>query len=477
MQTPFTDRPGERGFTLIEVLAATFILLIGVLATAAIIDASSSANANTRQRDAATNLTRELIEGARSIPFERVSEPGVYAALQEIPGLEDMPGGGYEIRRNGVTYTIEIDVCIMDDPKDESGPRVGTETFCPDSAAPGTEDKNPEDYKRVTTTISWERNGVARRVVQTGIINNPGSASGPAIRSIVPRGIPVPYVVTSETATEVLLDITTSSKPAAINWLLDGTVQEPAPVENGTTGLAWVATWDIGTKDTGTLDGDYIVSAEAFNQYGVSGPGRQETVILNRRVPFAPEQVTGGRNNFDAVEIEWTANRERDIIGYEVQRGDGTIVCALLDQRLSTFCTDPAPPDADAVEYVVYAYDRDPATGQPRSGDLSDPLVVTKGNLPPFPPTNLQASRTGDIVTLSWHRPSPEDPDGPPDGIEFYRIYRDGQALESRYARWFDPAAIVTWEDTNTGGLQHRYWVTAVDRNYAESPYLGPVTQ
>jgi prepilin-type N-terminal cleavage/methylation domain-containing protein len=477
MRSTSSDRRGERGFTLIEVVAATFILLVGVLATAAILNASSRASATTRQRDAASNVARELIEAARSIPYDRVSEPGVNTALQAIPGLEDAPASGYTLTRNGMSYTIDIDVCIMDDPKDGGGPRSATETFCATSAAPGTQDKNPEDYKRITTTVRWQRDGVDRQVVQTGIINNPGSASGPAIRSIVPRG---GTTITNAAITQVLVDVTTSSKPAAINWLLDGSVKQPPPVQQGTSGLNWMFTWDIGPTESGTLDGDYILSAEAFNQYGVSGPGRQETVILNRRQPFKPRRVTGGRTIFGTVEIEWDANSERDIIGYEVRRMDATgptVVCPLVDQRLETTCADPAPPATDPLEYRVYAYDRDPA-GVQRQGDESDARTVTAGNQAPNPPTDLAGTRNADdSVTLTWSRPAPEDPDGPPDGVEFYRIYRDGQALGNRYERWFDNAPNVTWQDIQTNGLQHTYSVTAVDTQHLESAFLGPVTK
>ena len=474
--TPW-DRRGERGFTLVEVVVATLILLVGILATAAMLNASSRANATNRQRDAATNIARELIESARAIPYDRVSEPGVNAALQAIPGLEDSPGGGYTLLRSSVTYTIDIDVCVMDDPKDGGGPRSASETFCSTSAAAGTEDKSPEDYKRVTTTIAWNREGVERRIQQTGIINNPGSAGGPAIRSIAPVG---GTTVVDPMATQVVVDVTTSSRPAAINWLLDGSVQQPPPVEQGTSGLNWRFTWNIGNTETGTLDGPYILSTEAFNQYGVSGPGRQETVILNRREPFPPRRVTGGRTVFGTVEIEWDANSERDIIGYEVRRLDQTgptVVCALVDQGLETTCTDPSPPAADPLEYVVYAYDRD-AAGAPRAGSVPTTRTVVAGNRAPFPPpAPLELERSADgAVTLRWSRPSPEDPDGPSDGVEFYRIYRDGTTLEHRYDRWFDDRPTVTWQDTDTNGLQHEYRVTAVDEHHMESTFLGPVT-
>ena len=476
-----SDRRGERGFTLIEVIAATLILLVGILAIITMLNAASRANAVNRQRDTATNMARELVENARSIPYERISEPGVNTALQAIPGLEDGPDSGYVLTRNGVSYTIEIDVCIMDDPKDGGGPRSATETFCSSSVAAGTEDKNPEDYKRVTATVRWTREGVARRVQQTGIINNPGSANGPAIRTIAPR---LGTTIADPSVTRVEVDVFTSSKPAAINWLLDGSVRQPPPVQQDTAGLHWAFAWDIGNfddRETGTPDGPYILSAEAFNQYGVSGPGRQETVILNRRRPFEPRNVTGGRTLFGTVEIEWQANSERDIIGYEVRRidtdGVPVVVCPLLSQGLNTLCTDEAPPASYPLTYVVYAYDRDTA-GQPRDGDVTDPpLVVTGGNQAPFPPTDLVAERNADdSVTLTWSRPSPEDPDAD-DGVEFYRIYRGGKTLNDRYERWFDGRPTVTWQDNATSGIEHTYWVTAVDKQHMESVFLGPVTK
>jgi hypothetical protein len=473
-------RPQD-GFTITEVVMASFVCLMAVLATAALIDMSKRASSVTRQRDAATNLAREVIEASRSIPYERVSTPGMLTELQQVPGLEDTAGGGYTVKRGNVTYTLDLAVCIVDDPKDGGGPQAAGATFCPNSAPAGTADKNPEDYKRMTVTMNWTHDAKSRTVVQTGIVNNPGSASGPAIRSIIPAVGGAPYTVTNPLTTTVPVTVTTSSKPTAINWLLDGTVKQPSPVQSGASGLVWTFNWNIGAVVGGVLDGAYIISAEAFNQYGVSGPGRQETVNLNRRQPFAPRQVTGGRTGFGTIEIEWTANSERDIVGYEVFRvGQAAPVCALATQKLQTECTDyspPAPNPLVPVVYQVYAYDKDPA-GAVRQGDVSLPLTVTSLNNPPNPPTGLTLSSpdASGTVTLSWNKPSPADPDVG-DGVDYYRIYRDGQALEDRVARWFDSGPNVSWQDTARGpGDTHSYWVTAVDRNYAESTFLGPVT-
>jgi len=100
---------------------------------------------------------------------------------------------------------------------------------------------------------------------------------------------------------------------------------------------------------------------------------------------------------------------------------------------------------------------------------------VTQADNPPFPPTDLLASTNNGTTILRWTAPSPEDPD-PGDSIAFYRIYRDGTVVANRYDRT-GTGADVTYTDTQTDGIAHTYYVTAVDTQLAESPMLGPVTK
>ena len=469
-------RRGERGFTLIETLVAGVVLMIGVMATLALISRANATTSITRSREAATSLAREVIEASRTIAYEDLATSTINAKLQANPGLEDVPAGGaYTIRRRNVVFTITNSVCVMDDSKDGGGSRPSGLNFCTASAPTDTKDKNPEDYKVVTTTVSWTKKGYARTVTQTGVVNNPGSATGPSIKSLFVDGIAAPYEITSNVAS-LLIKMTTSSKPTVVKWTLDGTSQPNAPTAADATLLVWQTTWAINPPGGPTLDdGPYLVAAEAFNRYGVSGPGRSETITLNRFSPRAPLKVAGGRTSWGTVEIEWDANTERDIIGYDVRRSDGTVICPLASQQLKTFCTDTAPPSSGTVSYWVRAYDKAPGTGVPRAGADSARLDVTDTNLAPNKPTIVSATKTGGVMTIKWDKPSPADPDIG-DTVAFYRIYRDGTDITNRYERWYDGSSNVTWQDTLTGGTTHTYYITAVDTHYAESALVGPVT-
>ena len=94
------------------------------------------------------------------------------------------------------------------------------------------------------------------------------------------------------------------------------------------------------------VDGAYEVSAEAFDASGVSGTSRSVTITINRYPPSAPEDFFAGRNG-SVVEVEWSPNSERDVIGYRVYRqaknGPVELACPLTDPEVAE-CVDPSPP-------------------------------------------------------------------------------------------------------------------------------------
>jgi Tfp pilus assembly protein PilV len=472
----------EAGFTIIEVLVAATVLVIGIGATLALLNAANATTSVTRGREGATNLARELTEAARGIPYARISTGSLASTLQAQPGLQNSGAPpAYTVRRRNFTYTITLSSCIMDDARDGGGDQSGG-GFCSDSVAQnaagpvGGADKNPEDYKRVTANVSWTQATQTRSVRQTAVVNNPGSAGGPAVRALSLQSFtnPPPQLTLDPStpgyvaSQKVTINFTTSSRPQTANWTLDGVAMKPAPIADA-TGVAWSATWDYASLD----DGTYVVGAEAYDRYGVSGPGRSLNVTLNRYPPRKVLRLAGGRVTVGGstfVELEWSANTERDIVGYRVYRrpssGAPIEVCAL---QSATTCRDSSAPATGDLTYYAVAYDNGPA-GALRAGTASDDLTVVESNTPPSAVINLTATANGNgTTTLKWTRPpSPADPD-PGDGIDFYRVYRDGLSVDDRVARWYDGNGSVVWIDTLPAGLVHTYYVTAVDQHFAES--------
>ena len=452
----------DAGFTVIEVLVAATVLIVGVTAALSLIDRANAATVTTKSREGATSLARELVESVRAIHYDRLAPTTLLPELAAQPGLADsVPGGSYTLERRGVSYQVTGSVCTMDDSRDGGGVKTGG-TFCAGSAAVSTPvDETPEDYKRATLTVSWTRSGSTRRVTQTALINNPGAAGAPYIRQI---GAPASPVLSGP----VMLTFKTSSPAASVNWMVDGSIQTPAPTAVSAARTDWGVSWDV----TNVVDGPYVIGAEAFDEYGVAGPTRQLTILLNRNMPLAPTGVNGGHNRFGHVEVEWAANPERDIVGYEVRRGS-VVVCSLTSLRTATECLDTAPPDLQEGDqtYTVYAYDRDGTVD--RSGPGTSVKVIA-GNKSPSTPVNLQRGFNG--VTLTWNRPTPADSGPSGDTIAFYRIYRDGRAYGNRYARWYSGDATVSWNDPNPGAGGHTYWVTSVDTHRLESDFAGGVT-
>ena len=514
----------DDGFSLVEVLMSAAILLIGLTGTMTLITQTDSATVANRTREGATNLQRELIEAARSIPYDNLTNTSIGSRVRAQAGLGDssLDSAGWTIRRRGVTYTVSMGACAVDDPRDgigshdagvfcASGAGGATASQClalmrttgsglPGAGASGTTagdcgidsnadgtvddlvagssttctgsgcDSNPADYKRIVSLVRWNDGEGARYVLQGSTVANPGMAAAPAISALTPS-LANPVV----SATSIDFTATISPAPATVSWYLDGTPQAPASGGGG----SWTFSWPLGTVSTGTrpstgevLDGSYQIGAKAFDQYGVPGLVRSVTVVLNRRAPYAPQNVEGGRNN-GAVELQWSPSKERDIAGYRAYRvsaGGPVAVCALTTDST---CRDTSPPSDPSVDYYVVAVDRDPA-GNLREGDHSATVTVTATDTPPPPPASLSASTASGNTILAWTAGG-QDPD-PGDQIDHYVIYRDGQAYADRYDRTAT-GADLTWTDKNTNGLVHTYWVAAVDTQLAESTLVGPVTR
>jgi prepilin-type N-terminal cleavage/methylation domain-containing protein len=524
----------ERGFTLIEVMIAAVVVVVGLFGTLAMLDQAQLTTSSTKAREQGVALQREVIESARSIPFEQLTPTSIASRVKAMPNLGDASAApGWTLVRRGVTYTATIGVCSVDDPADGTGTQDPA-LFCPPANATssqcsnwlgiagsvqgtagavsaaaaagvgvgqcgidldldgtvdglvqadvgvcllgtcnGTTDTNPEDYKRIVSLVTWDRGMGSRHAIQSTTVPNPGVSGAPGVTAVdTTAAFPSPSSPARFTAT-------INRPPAAVTWYIDGTAQSTAS-NSGGSGTSWWFDWSLGTVSTGStpnagevLDGSYVVGAKAFDAYGQPGTIRSKTVGLNRRKPYAPTGFVAGRNG-GSVDFEWAANRERDLQGYRVYRapsGSTVLVCTLT---VKTTCRDTSPPSESSLNYYVVAVDKD-ASGALREGDKSATVTVGLSNLPPNPPTNLALTYDNGAAKLTWNASSGDPDDDSGDKVSFYRIYRDGTAFGDRYDRTGD-ASTLTWTDNSAGGTTHTYRVVAVDTNLAESTFLGPVT-
>ncbi|MBV9213642.1 MAG: prepilin-type N-terminal cleavage/methylation domain-containing protein [Actinobacteria bacterium] len=171
----------ERGFTLVEVLAATVILLVGIFGMVALIDGANQATAASQNRAAANNLARQIVDTAREIPYSAVTSTGVAAALQSQPGLADADPvtPGWQIIEHvrpsdptsaTLTFTVTVSACSVDDSKDttnDSTTHDSSLNWCSGSLT------TDDDYKRFSVTVTPPSgSGITDPVTMTAIIAN-----------------------------------------------------------------------------------------------------------------------------------------------------------------------------------------------------------------------------------------------------------------------------------------------------------------
>src|SRR3954453_22658344 len=79
----------ERGFTLIEIMVAALVLVLGTLGMVALIDGANATTTSTKAREQGVNLQREIIEAARSVPYAQLMPTSIVSKVQATSGLED----------------------------------------------------------------------------------------------------------------------------------------------------------------------------------------------------------------------------------------------------------------------------------------------------------------------------------------------------------------------------------------------------
>jgi type II secretory pathway pseudopilin PulG len=468
--------PGrEDGFTIIEVMVAAFVMLVGVLGTMTLIDSAISVGSTSRSREAATNLTREVIEAAREVDYDALLTGTAATRLQALDGLADAdPAVGWQVKRRGVTYTMTVQSCIYDDPKDGSFSQNTGANYCTGLPA-GSSDPNGDDYRKMTVTAAWG----TRQVRLIANIVNPAGGFGPRITNVASA----PAIGTDgniKVNAGTTLDVTvTTSIAASLNWDA-GDTKHGGQLANASGATSWPFTWDLGappavydcTAPTWTPDAPaYEMTFQPFDSSGTPGDLRTQIVSIDRNIPYPVCDLAGGRNpeHGGVIDLQWRASFEADVVSYSVYRDESatadTLVCANVPANV-TECTDENPPGGTGpISYYVRAKQSNWSFGQ----DLGNPATRTipavgGANSPPTAPGSVTLV-AGTEPQVTWTASS--DSGG---SVIFYRIYRDGQTIAQRYARTSNASgSSFTFTDKDAGAGSHTYYVSAVDDEFAES--------
>src|SRR4051794_11341186 len=322
-------RAHEGGSMLIEIMVAIFVLLVGVLGSVTLVDAANRTTSTTRARESATNLARSVLETARSLPYTTLVQSSAAAGIQADPGLADSDPGtaGWQVVRRNITYTVDFTVCTVDDPSDGIG--KDDSDFCSVGTPTNPADPKPADYKRGSVALSWTDRSGPRRMTESGVFS--GAYRGPSVLTLSsPGGV---YTDSSANPGFINFDVTASAGTDHVNWSLDGNDQGQILG----CGTFCVLQWNLGKatggapcdpNGSGTLDGTYIVQAQAYDADGLSDNPRAVTVQLNRCPPMPPTGLEGGetkpsasdplKSAFPGVELQWDPSPEEDVIGYHV---------------------------------------------------------------------------------------------------------------------------------------------------------------
>jgi type II secretory pathway pseudopilin PulG len=462
------------GFSLVELMIAALILMIGAGAAFALIDSANRSVSTNGARVGGTNLGRELAEYARTTDYDLLQPGQVVPALRKHASIAGtFSSGTWKIQRRGVTYTIATSVCTFDDPKDGLA-ATPLPDACPRPApvAGAPSEINPDDFRRVTFAMTWTARGRSGKYSHSTMVVNPAGGLGPRITQFDEPSAQVTGDQVSWGSTSLLK---LKSTPAAtVRWSVDDGVSGG---DAGGGSTDWGFTWAFGaafsTTSPWVRDGTYMIQAQAHDSRGVPGEGKIITLHINRHRPAAVSGLVAGYNDSrDVVDMRWNRYDERDLQGYRVTRlSDGKVICAATT---GLSCTDTNPPPTGSV-YKVEALDCQDLKASPcaiRDGDdaLTAPILPVGGPQPDAP-TNLAASIVDGKPTLTWDAPA-SVPNGP---VRFYRIYRDsGTSVSDRYDETVtsDP----TYVDPDPGSTtSHKYWVTAVDQNFNESDPSPPI--
>jgi len=506
----------QGGFTIVEVLVAALVLVIGLGALLGMLVTADHTISTTRLRQAETSVAREVLENARGLASTQLTQAAIASALQSAVPQATLARSSLVVSRavassgTPTSFNVSFTVCDLDDPSDGYGSHSaapGSGAWCPDVRTSGTQDSNPEDYKRVSVTVAPSDRSTP--TIQQTILVYSRPVNGPAVTCLSTSATCPGPNVTVTSGSSLTFRITTTAVAASIQWLVNGNVPPSAQIASGGTdpytpsGTSSSFTWNFPTAD-----GTYAIAAVASDANGNSGTRSTVVVTLNRHQVIAPTSFSAGWNDLiGGVETQWVPSVDQDVLYYHVYRKYGSNAAQLVatcGNVSGTSCADapeaafapplpsarPNPCTGSSQTYTttdflwVVGVDTDPSTGAPRESTAQSPQV--DANLcdhQPYAPTTLSGTLNNGQLSLRWDAPSPAAPDSW-ESVQAWRVYRwpasrAAQMPGDRYQLVGNSPAATSYTDgsPDPGGVQQSYCVTAVDAHLNESPCSPVVSQ
>src|SRR3954465_12951607 len=181
-------RTDENGFTLVEILVAITILLVGVLGVTTMISVSDKTAVINNSRQGATAVVRRALETSRALSFRSIKSATLASSIQaQSPDLATTTAGAWKVNRDGYVYTLDATVCRVDDDSDGYGAHDSADpAFCADNTTTGTADTQAGDHNAGTAPASGTANGQTKTMRQVTLVPPGGVGDAPAATDIHP---------------------------------------------------------------------------------------------------------------------------------------------------------------------------------------------------------------------------------------------------------------------------------------------------
>src|SRR6185503_5687364 len=119
------------------------------------LDMANKRSRSASDRQNATAVARQVVEAAKGVPYRDIAPGSMVSTLRQDSAIAGVSGSPWRIERDNTTFTVQLDVCWLDERADGLGSRAPG-NFCAGSGNGGTADGNSIDHKRVTVTVSWD---------------------------------------------------------------------------------------------------------------------------------------------------------------------------------------------------------------------------------------------------------------------------------------------------------------------------------